>query len=162
MPRNKRGFTLIELLVVIVIISIVAGVAILTLSRTPRRAAHHTASTFVNELRLAEQQSLLQPAILGLSISDDGWQYLIFAPDQNLDDDMNKSQWHALNQTSLPAQHWPHGVSATLMMHGAIVAPSDTPQIIISPGGELTPFTLLLDNVIKITAETNGAIHVKE
>jgi len=149
--RSAIGFTLIELLVVILIISIVAGVAVISTKTNTQRQSAVIAKEFINQVQLAEQEALLRSTTFGLQINADGWQFKIFSNDKT-------ASW---NNTFKPYR-LPHNLQITLTNQ-----PKDdlaAPQIIISPSGELTPFTILLGKLHalpseKIIGKNNGEVN---
>jgi len=72
---NRCGFTLIEILVVILIISIVTSVALLSISRNENRQLETFTKDLVQTLTLAQEQAMLQPAVLGLAIERHTYQF---------------------------------------------------------------------------------------
>ena len=73
--KTKAAYTLIEILIVLFIISIVTGVAILHVRYNENKQIETFANRFVGLVRLAEEQAMLQPAVLGLSIRYNRFQF---------------------------------------------------------------------------------------
>ena len=81
--RRNSGFTLIEVLIVIFIISIVSTTALMTIGRNENRRLETLAIQITQMLTLAEEEALLQPAVIGLAISDTSFQFLRYQPAGN-------------------------------------------------------------------------------
>src|SRR3990167_2001317 len=156
------GFTLIEVLVVLIIISIVTSVAMLSISHNQNQRAKLLASALTESLTLAEEQAILQQATLGLVIMPNSFQFVHYH---------EKSQgavtdWQPLEARVFKKQPIPSGVGIRLEIAGKTITlakPSSNtkPEIIISSGGELTPFIMWIGSAghaasYKIVGEANG------
>ena len=149
-----KGFTLIEVLVVLFIMSIVMSVALLSISHHEARQLEAFTKELVERLTLAEEQAMLQPAILGLSINKNAYQ---FASNK-------KEGWLPLQDTILAHHAIPATMQLSLEMGGKKMAiEQDVPQIVISTNGDITPFTLYVGQKGKppryvIHGEADGSI----
>lgn len=150
----QHGFTLIELLVVIVIISVVSGIAVITLSSNQKRMLELTAKQIQQRILMAEQEALLRPAILGIAVTKTSLKWF----------DYNElSHWVLLTNRPFVPYYFMKQIDITLMMQDKIIHLSDQPCIIISMNGELTPFVLLLGEknkvpTIKLIGRANGEV----
>lgn len=141
----RNGFTLIEILVVLFIISIITGVAILSIGRNDHRQVEAFANELAQLLTLAEEHAMLQPSILGLSLSEHSLQ---FASYQTVTDG-KKNAWQPLQDQILGKHPIPSGIQLgleigdkkTMIMPGGV---KNHPQIIISTSGDITPFTIYI------------------
>ena len=77
---STRGFTLIEILVVIFIMGIVTSVALLTISRNENRQLEAYAKELQQTFALLEEEAMLKPSVLGLSIEDNNLQLSAYQP----------------------------------------------------------------------------------
>lgn len=144
---SQQGFTLIEILVVIFIISIVTSVALLTISHNDNRQLESFTRELMQSLTLAEEKAMLEPAVLGVTLDKQSWQFSSFQPAAG----KNKAAW-------LDAQH--------LVIPSNIDVSIDSkaiPQIVISTNGDITPFTIYIARKGKapryaITGDANGNI----
>ncbi|MDX1900698.1 MAG: type II secretion system minor pseudopilin GspH [Gammaproteobacteria bacterium] len=157
MNHSKSGFTLIELLVVLVIISIIAGVAVISVKTNSHRDSELFAHQLVNEITLAEQESLLRPATLGLYIYPDHWAFKRF-----VDADKNHPpSWQPIfNVRYLPSK-------LQLTLKNDQTENESGPDIVISPGGDLTPFHIFIGKKSQspdweIIGKANGEVSYHE
>lgn len=142
MKCKAKGYTLIEILIVIFIISIVSTVALLTIGHNQNRRLETLAKQLTQLLTLAEEQAMLQPAVLGLSIGESSFQFLSYQPDA----EGKRMRWIVMQDKSLQSRAIPDGVALTLQMADPASTEDESkrqsPQIIISTNGDITPFTL--------------------
>lgn len=135
--RNSQGFTLIEIMVVIVIIGITVGFALIAFGDFGEsKRILFAAEQLANNLRLAQQQAILQTQTLGLRIDNQGYQILQL---------QNSTQWSPLsNKGIFKPNYFPQNTVISLNTNS--VSLSGTPAIIISTSGEMTPFTLSFES----------------
>jgi general secretion pathway protein H len=144
MRKNKfqLGFTLGEILIVMLIIAIVASVALLRVGDfSYGKSARDVSRQLVAYCRVTQQQAILQPAVLGLEINQRGYQAFRF--------DEDSQAWVSLNQDD---HFWrEQRVPETIQMEVSVdsqalsfptTVTQHSPQIIFSPSGELSPFSI--------------------
>ena len=90
--RSSKGFTLIEILIVIVIISITAGVAVMTLSMNQHKKFELVSQRMVNLILLAEEEAMLRSVILGFTVSAHSFQFYEYQHDAQ----SNENHWQAV------------------------------------------------------------------
>lgn len=156
--NSTSGFTLIELLIVIVIISIVASFAVLSINFNQNKRLESLSNQLVNTLTLAEQEALLRTTTLGFSLTQNTFQFYEYHALK----DPEKSPWQPLNDNILGLHHIPKDVQMTLKIEGKSVSTTQ-PKLIISPSGDITPFIIYVgkkDNPphYKVRGEANGTI----
>lgn len=156
---KKQGYTLIEILIVLFIISIVTSVALLSIRYNENKQIESFASKFADLFRLAEEQAMLQPNVLGLSIDYSQFQF------SHLQFQANQQQWLPLDDTILGQQFIPNNIQIALEIQGdrTNLNESKLPQIIISSNGDITPFTLYVGQKGKkpsymVSGEADGSI----
>jgi type II secretion system protein H len=76
MTRRHYGFTLIEILIVLLIVSIIATVATLTMRKDDALQAKLVAQELVKLFPVVQQQAILQPATYGFYYTTDGYEFL--------------------------------------------------------------------------------------
>ncbi len=72
---------MIEVLIVILIISIVSGVAVITMSTGQHQQSHRETLQITEEIRLAQQEALLRPATLSMTVTGNAIQFSIALQD---------------------------------------------------------------------------------
>jgi type II secretion system protein H len=155
-----KGFTLIELLIVLVIIGIVVGTV--SLSLIHRNHSGFSTKASVNLLRtkilFAEQQATILNKTIGLSFSKKGYQF------SNYTGTGTKAYWKEITTSSLKKKNWPLDVSITIKTQGANLPedlPADfqaSPQVIIGAAGDISLFTLYVNNQYTLESTTGNDI----
>ncbi len=128
---NARGFTLLELMLVLLLLSLgatlVAANNISGRYRAPQEGAR--LADIVNALA---RQAALDGRAYGLRVSDNRWQLM----------EWRNRRWRAF---ALPgrggAQRLPAEWRLRLSVSG-VQSAGDAPQVLLLPGGEITPFRL--------------------
>jgi general secretion pathway protein H len=157
--KKKIGFTLIELLIVMVIISIVAGIAVITISSNQRKQYETLANQLVNSILLAEQEAMLRPTTLGLAFTKHSFQFYTIQPDP----ETHENKWVAIDKPPLGRHSLPNNIQITLKIQNEIVETNDSPKIIITPSNDLTPFIILIGKedetpYYQVKGQANGEV----
>ncbi|WP_131781721.1 type II secretion system minor pseudopilin GspH [Legionella gresilensis] len=150
--QNERGFTLIEILVVILIIGIIASVALFAFGDfgTSRRIKL-TAEQFSAYLKLVQQRAILEMVTLGVTINNEGYETYRHS----------NNSWQSMPKNSLIFHRFfPKDTVITLK---AQLKNNIGPNIIITPSGSMTEFTLIFGtsaepNIITLIGKHNGAL----
>lgn len=139
------GYTLIEILIVLFIVSIVSGVALLSISRNESQQLTAFANELTETLTLAEEQAMLQPGILGLFVNDQSLRFVAY----QATDEHKKNAWVPLYNKILGKKAIPQEMEVKIAFKdkqvgtkSADVFDANTPQIVISTNGDLTPFSI--------------------
>ncbi len=136
---RQQGFTLIETIVVIIIIAIITTIAVVAFSgfgenRRISIAAQKLAAT----LAVAEQQAILQPAIVGVVFQQKSYHFMQLTQDED-----NAFTWRQLDIQALAKTQMPRNVKlALLKVAGQAPQQSQSPQISFLPSGNVTPFVV--------------------
>ncbi len=138
--RRVKGFTLIEILIVIVIISIVSGVALVTLSSNKTKQLENLAKQLTHLITLAESEAMLQPCTLGLAFYHHSFQFFNYKPHE-------KNPWQAIVTGSLGLHNIPEHVQLTLRVNDEGKALDGKPYIFISESGDITAFTITIASI---------------
>jgi general secretion pathway protein H len=157
--KKKAGFTLIEVLIVMVIISIVAGVAVMTIQVNQRKQYETLANQLVNAITLAEQEAMLRPATLGLAFTSTAWQFYSVKRDTKT----NREQWFPLDIPALKSHAFPANTKITLNIQGKIIPAKGAPELVITPGNDLAPFVIYIGKkgehpYYQVTGKANGEV----
>jgi len=156
---KQTGYTLVELLIVIFIISITASVAFISFSRNENQQLVSFARELTQLITLAEEQAILQPAVLGLTMTAQTLQFSSL----NLAESDKKNEWQALDDHVFAKRRIPSDIQVEVKINDKIIHADDQPQIIISMNGEVTPFTIYLSKKgdkprFAITGEADGTV----
>lgn len=154
--RNNRGFTLIEIMIVIVIIGITVGFALIAFGDFGEgKRIQFAAEQLVNNMRLAQQQAILETSTLGLRIDSKSYQIL----------QLQGSQWSPMSSKGIfKTTYFPNNTVITLNSHYR--SSIGTPPIIITASGDMTPFTLSFGStketqLVILTGRRNGDLILK-
>jgi general secretion pathway protein H len=137
---SEKGFTLIEILIVMLIISIVSGVAVLTISNNQRKQMEMLADKLVNLITLAEEEAMLRPATLGLAFTPQSYQFFRFVEPGTAE----TTAWQPLETRNFTRQMLPTNVSISIKVAGQTLELNGKPQIIITASGDVAPFIITI------------------
>jgi general secretion pathway protein H len=160
---RASGYTLIEVLIVIFIISIVTTVTLLSIGRNENRDIELFAKEITQMVSLAEEQAMLEPNVLGISLADHAIHFASLTKDK----ETQKSSWLPLQDHVLGQRAIPDNIQVSLQMNGNKVALGDShesqPQIVISTNGDVTPFMIYVGKRGKkpqyvVTADADGNV----
>ena len=148
LQRQDSGFTLIELLVVLLIIAIITAIAVLSFHDFG--GARRTKLIFQKiqwVVSAAQDRALLQPAVLGLVVTNKG--YVFYRYVQN--DRLGIKKWLRLKEDTLsdPSafSYFPNW-KITVAKHSLTDWPGHIqPIIVFLPDGEFTPFRLTVTDL---------------
>lgn len=157
--KCRHGFTLIEILIVLLIISIVMGMAVMSIHTNQNKRAEMLADQLVNVIRLAEQEAMLRPATLGLGLTENTYTFYRYQPDP----DPKQPHWIAISAGPLSRHVFSSSLAITVNINGQTVALDNEPHIMISPNGDITPFILRIGKInspphYQVTGQENGDI----
>lgn len=163
--KSTSGFTLIELLIVILIISIISGVAILSIGNNSHKQVETLAKSLAQTLQLAQEQALLEPATLGFSSVNHQLQFLRYGKNEE-----GKSTWGRMDEEPFRTQDVARNLAISIKTINQEKADQEEnkglPEIIFSPSGNITPFEIYLGQfakspTFKITGGPDGKIAIK-
>lgn len=161
MPHRlrKSGFTLIEILIVMLIISIVAGVASVSINRNQRKQFETTAQQLTHLIILAEQEAMLRPTTIGLALTQTSYQFYSYAHDAKT----NQDYWQALTSNAFKPRLFPKDTEIKLTIGTQSIPTDGKPVIIINSSSDITPFTIFIgkkaeDPYYQIDGKANGEV----
>lgn len=153
---KPKGFSLIEILVVLLIVGITMGFAMMAFGDFGEtRRITVTAEQFIQYVKLAQQQAILETRTLGIAFNNNSYQVLHLSQQGNWSPMGDKHIFHR--------QQFPKELSYrfrnTIIKHR-------TPQIIINASGDMTAFTLDFGTnkqtvIATISGASNGAITIQ-
>lgn len=139
---SPRGFTLLEILVVLTIVSILVGLASLSVGGNRYRKIRSEANRLLQTVVLASEEAVMQGEELGLRVEEDGYAFLYF--------DIDTEQWRELDERPFRSYKLPPGLTLELEVDGesmtldrfrkADSTDSEPPQVFIFSDGELSQF----------------------
>jgi len=148
------GYTLIEILMVLFIISIVTSVALLSMGQNKNKEIESFTQEIVQMVRLAEEQALLQPAVVGLAVNGHALEFSQF----------QGKAWLPWQDALFGTYRIPTGIQVRVKINDqAETNEKNVPPIIISTSGDMTPFTIYVGKVgeaprYAISGEADGKI----
>ncbi len=159
--KNNKAFTLIELLVVLVIIGIILAVAVMSFGDFGQARKQHLAIAQLQQsLKAAQEQAILQPVVLGLSFSTQGYHYYRYWLDPstqigswiNIPDDVLSQPRAFATATSIQLNDAHNKTYSLTKAHS-------TPFIYCLPNGTVTPFrvTITFADHSVFTLQSDGA-----
>tara|TARA_R110000868_G_scaffold63868_7_gene192258 strand:+ start:180 stop:734 length:555 start_codon:yes stop_codon:yes gene_type:complete len=161
--NRVAGYTLIELLIVIFIISIVTTVTMLTIGRNENRDIETFAKELTQMVSMAEEQAMLEPNVLGISLATSSIQFASLAKDK----ETKESVWLPMDDHVLGRYVVPANIQVSLQMGGNTVELDSSlqsiPQIVISTNGDVTPFVVYVGKrgkkpLYAITGNADGTV----
>lgn len=137
--RIAKGFTLIEILIVIVIMSIVSGVALVTISSNKTKQLESFAKQLTRLIVLAESEAMLQPNTVGLAFNRHSFQFFNY-------NSHKENPWQAITKGSLGLHNIPEHIRLSVRVNNEGKALDGKPHIVISESGDITAFTITIAN----------------
>lgn len=157
--KAVKGFTLLEVMLVLVILAATACLVMMSsgFSQGEQRSAANTAERLNTQLEYAWDWATYQGKPVGILMTKQGWQMLMM--------EMNgkgKTLWVPLvnARKQILNGEWHDSWLVTLQPQG--IAGNSSPQIILLPDGEITPFTLQIvereERTPLITIQSSGVL----
>jgi general secretion pathway protein H len=156
-----RGFTMIEMLVVILIIGIIVNLVAVNLGGNRSLDQLETeVQRFRSLTELALEEALLRTEIIGIEVEDDAYRFMRRAD----------KTWETIDDNLFRDRNLPESLRLKLATEATTTYGSKqtdkTPDIILLPSGELTPFELVfsssvIDDRFRITGEATGKLSLE-
>lgn len=138
--RNDAGFTLLELLIVILIIGFMSNFIIINLPQSsPDKTAKTETKRLAHLISLAAEDSLMRSRPVALHLTGSSYRFLI-----RTENDL----WIPSKDKLFALRKLPKDIQLKLNLtndeHSFEVPRQETPQILLSISGEITPFKIRL------------------
>ncbi|WP_321149888.1 GspH family T2SS minor pseudopilin variant ExeH [Aeromonas jandaei] len=164
--HRQSGFTLLEVLLVAMLMGLVATAVTLSMGGAKGdREIDKQARRLMATLQLAQEYAVMDGRLVGIRVEENGWQFM--------QRQAKDRKWLALTgDKQLGQVQLPENMVLTLELEGFGWQPDPdeerekkrddkerTPQLLIFPGGELTPFTLTFsqqDDEVRYTRIVKG------
>lgn len=136
---SNRGFTLIEMMLVVAIIATASSLVVMALpANSPQKQGREMLARLADAIPAQRMEAMAQGSLLGLSIKAHGYQFMV-------QDSSRSRGWRAIS-----TMQQPDGETITLQLtqqdllldESPVDERDDKPQLLLFPGGEVTPFDL--------------------
>ncbi|MEG0868831.1 MAG: type II secretion system minor pseudopilin GspH [Hafnia sp.] len=177
---KQRGFTLLEMMLVVLLMGSAASLVVMSFPPAQKNSLQQQLERFQAQLDFALDASQQNGQLLGIQVGPGGWEYKILRPQPSGNDVLmlGADVWQGFVwQTWLPGRTALGGklsddARLELQFAGLQKWPRENaraaePDILLLPGGEVTPFTLLFrqagsDTVVWLRVDNTGAIDTSE
>lgn len=139
--RNNDGFTLLEVLVVTLIISVLMGLAVLSVSASSRGNLDAETERLQQVLQAAADEAVFQKKKLGIVLNSNEYSIVAYNTSQK--------KWENLQEKYFRVHQFPNDVTIVLSVIGSSKVASDEarvaaqkPSAIFYPAGIITPFKI--------------------
>src|SRR4051812_704300 len=129
---KARGFTLIEILIVMVIISIVATTAMLTIHFNQRKQVEDFSEQLSDLISLAENNAMMHSVPYGIALSNHAIQFYVW--------NENKKTWEIAPSHVFHEKKLLDNMRIVLKIHDQTIPADGVPRLIVSPNGDLPEF----------------------
>lgn len=169
--RHQHGFTLLELLAVIAIMTVLAGLVVLSIDVSDQnRTLREQGERLVALIKLAHHEVMLGAPPIGIAFTADGYQ---FQRQQLIDNEVLEWRDISNDRTLRPRSLRKAGVELELRVEGRPVdlewdPTNPSPNIFLEQNGTITPFELMLqdrnqpDRKLRVIGEINGHLTLKQ
>ncbi|HHT7416180.1 TPA: type II secretion system minor pseudopilin GspH [Raoultella ornithinolytica] len=162
---RQRGFTLLEMMLILLLMGVSAGMVMLAFPTSREDDAAQTLARFQTQLRFIRERGLQTGQFFGISIHPDRWQFMLLQPRDDAEANPGTEEsWYGYRWLPLP----PGRVATTgevasgkltlSFPHDAQWTPGEQPDVLLFPGGEVTPFQLQIGSAEGIAVDARGTI----
>ena len=159
---SQRGFTLLEMMLVLLLIGVSASMVLLAFPSARTQEATQILARFQAQLDFVRERGQQTGQLFGIVIHPDRWQFMRLQPaDEDApaaaDDRWGNAQWLPLQAGRVTtAETLPRTRLTLRFPDGQAWTPGEQPDVLIFPGGEVTPFQLRIDAATGITIDAQG------
>lgn len=162
---QQRGFTLLEMMLILLLMGVSAGMVMLAFPPSREDDAAQILERFQAQLSFVRDRGLQTGQFYGISIHPDRWQFMrLLTPDESgqageADGGEEDSRWQPLQIGRLATSGSAASDRLTLSFpDGAAWAPGEQPDVLLFPGGEVTPFQLRIGSGQSLNVDARGDI----
>nr|WP_113865034.1 type II secretion system minor pseudopilin GspH [Brenneria salicis]NMN91002.1 general secretion pathway protein H [Brenneria salicis ATCC 15712 = DSM 30166]RBP66496.1 general secretion pathway protein H [Brenneria salicis ATCC 15712 = DSM 30166]RLM32051.1 type II secretion system protein GspH [Brenneria salicis ATCC 15712 = DSM 30166] len=153
--RYQRGFTLLEMMLVVLLAGVAATLVVMAFPAERQNDSAWQLARFQTQLAFAADASQINELMLGVRIYPDRWQFYQLQRETSSETESDANwkgyQWRPWRPYRVnPSATMPDSLRFELLQVNGKKAQkrrgkdNDAPDILILPGGEITPFRLLL------------------
>jgi general secretion pathway protein H len=159
---RQRGFTLLEMMLILLLMGVSAGMVMLAFPTSRDDSVAQTLAHFQAQLRYVQQRGLQTGQFFGVSVHPDRWQFLVLEARESNDpapasDGWNGYHWQPLRTGRVATSgSVAEGKLNLVFPQGEAWNPGDNPDVLIFPGGEMTPFRLTIGEAPGIAFDVRG------
>lgn len=160
LPRRASAFTMIEVLVVILIIGIIINFVVVRVGhKNPLDELKVEARRFTSLLELASEEALLRSELIGVIVKEDAYLFMV----------LDEESWIPIQETVFRERTLPASFRLKILTEQPMEDQSDsetqTPDIILLPSGEITPFEVkvssdLSEDFFRISGAETGILQL--
>lgn len=162
---RQRGFTLLEMMLVLLLMGVSAGMVMLAFPTSREDDAAQTLERFQTQLRFIRERGLQTGQFFGISVHSDRWQFMLLQPRDDAEPDTRtEDSWYGYRWQPLPSGRVAtsglvtSGKMTLQFPHDAQWTPGEQPDVLLFPGGEVTPFQLRIGATEGIVVDARGAV----
>lgn len=154
---KTRGFTLIEILIVLLIISIVASVASLSIHFNRKKQMEMLATQIAHVIQLAQNDSLLRSQVLGIALTNHSLKFFNY--------DEKNQKWILTPEKVFHEKIFSDGLMMTLKIQHKTIPIDAEPHLIISANGDFPNFEMDVGEknqpaTYKVIGKESGEVYV--
>ena len=159
---SQRGFTLLEMMLVLLLIGVSASMVLLAFPSARTQEATQILARFQAQLDFVRERGQQTGQLFGIIIHPERWQFMRLQPADDsapaaADDRWGNAQWLPLQAGRVTtAETLPRARLTLRFPDGQAWTPGEQPDVLIFPGGEVTPFQLRIDAATGINIDAQG------
>ncbi|HBZ1181522.1 TPA: type II secretion system protein GspH [Klebsiella pneumoniae] len=159
---SQRGFTLLEMMLVLLLIGVSTSMVLLAFPSARTQEATQILARFQAQLDFVRERGQQTGQLFGIIIHPERWQFMRLQPADDsapaaADDRWGNAQWLPLQAGRVTtAETLPRARLTLRFPDGQAWTPGEQPDVLIFPGGEVTPFQLRIDAAMGINVDAQG------
>ncbi len=145
---NKQGFTLIEVIIVLVIVAVMSGVVVLSVSAPSSQAFISESLKIASTLEVIADESVYSNSVISCLVKEQGFDCMSY----------KDGEWKELDVKKLISWGWPSAIKITKVMVGGQPL-AENQNIKFYPNGQLQQMSFQVSNSVRsswIDGNTDG------